>query len=144
MLILAMSLSGSVVFLAILLCAVLGKKVVSPAWVYNMLKLNLLFFCLPLPKYNSEYKYRLFHVLGIPGRWDMTHIAAESIIGIEEGGRLHLSFQTYIIVIWAVWVCGLLFAFMRNMQMYQISRGGSSWDLYCRETVISQNVDSVL
>lgn len=25
-----------------------------------------------------------------------------------------------------------------------ISRGGSSWDLYCRETVISQNIDSVL
>ncbi len=119
MLILAMSLSGSVVFLAILLCAVLGKKVVSPAWVYNMLKLNLLFFCLPLPKYNSEYKYRLFHVLGIPGQWNMTDISIENVIGIEENGRRHINFQTYIIVIWIVWVCGLLLVFMKNMQMYQ-------------------------
>ena len=55
MLILAMTFSGSVVFLAILLCAVLGKRVCSPAWVYNMLKLDLIFFCLPLPIYNSKF-----------------------------------------------------------------------------------------
>lgn len=119
MLILAMSLSGSVVFLAILLCAVLGKKVVSPAWVYNMLKLDLLFFCLPLPKYNSGYKYRLFQILGIPRQWNMTDISMENFIGIEENGRIYLNFQTYIIVIWGVWVCGLLFVCIRNRYIYQ-------------------------
>ncbi|MDE6405155.1 MAG: M56 family metallopeptidase, partial [Lachnospiraceae bacterium] len=119
MLILAMSLSGSVVFLAILLCAVLGKKVVSSAWVYNMLKLNLLFFCLPLPKYNSEYKYRLFHVLGILGQWNVADISMENFIGIEESGRFYLNFQTYIIVIWGVWACGLLFVCIRNRYTYQ-------------------------
>lgn len=119
MLILAMSLSGSVVFLAILLCAVLGKKVVSPAWVYNMLKLDLLFFCLPLPKYNSGYKYRLFQILGIPRQWNMTDISAENVMGIEENGRLHVNFQTYIMVIWTVWVCGLLFMLAGNLYKYQ-------------------------
>lgn len=44
MLILAMTYSGSVVFLAILLCAILGKRVVSTTWVYRMLRLNLIFF----------------------------------------------------------------------------------------------------
>lgn len=119
MLILAMTFSGSVVFLAILLCAVLGNKVISPAWVYNMLKLDLIFFCLPLPEYNSGYKYRLFHILGISRNWDMANIAAENVIGIEGSGRLHINFQTYIIVIWAVWACGLLYVCIRNLYTYQ-------------------------
>ena len=119
MLILAMTFSGSVVFLAILLCAVLGKKAVPPAWVYNMLRLDLLFFCLPLPIYNSGYKYLVFHILGIPRRWDITDSVTANFIGIEEGGRFHLNFQTYIIVIWGIWLCGLLFACIRNRYSYQ-------------------------
>lgn len=114
MLILAMTFSGSVVFLAILLCAVLGKRVCSPAWVYNMLKLDLIFFCLPLPIYNSGYKYLVSNILGIPRRWDIADIATVNFIAIEEGGGFHINFQTYIIVIWAVWVCGLLLAIIRN------------------------------
>lgn len=119
MLILAMTFSGSVVFLAILLCAVLGKKAVPPAWVYNMLRLDLLFFCLPLPIYNSGYKYLVFHILGIPRRWDITDIVTANFIGIEEGGRFHLNFQIYIIVIWGIWLCGLLFVCIRNRYSYQ-------------------------
>lgn len=119
MLILAMTFSGNVVFLAVLLCVVLGKKAVSPAWVYNMLKLDLLFFCLPLPIYNSGYKQLIFYILGIPRQWDITDIATANFIGIEEGGRFHLNFQTYIIVIWGVWLCGLLFVCIRNRYSYQ-------------------------
>lgn len=119
MLILAMTFSGSVVFLAILLCAVLGKKAVSSAWVYNMLRLDQLFFCLPLPVYNSGYKYLVFHILGIPRRWGITDIVTANFIGIEEGGRFHLNFQIYIIVIWGVWLCGLSFVYIRNRYTYE-------------------------
>lgn len=118
MLILAMSFSGSMVFLAILLNAFLGKRLVSPTWVYTMLRIDLIFFCLPLPLYNSGYKYIVSKILKIPRRWDITGIAAENVIGIEESGRFHLSFQTYIVVIWAVWVCGLLLAVIRNLRKY--------------------------
>lgn len=119
MLILAMSLSGSVVLFTILLVAVLGKRVVSSAWVYNMLRFDLLFFCLPLPKYNSWYKNVIFYIFGIQRRWDMADIASENFIGIEESGRLHINFQTYILMMWAVWVCGLLFVGIRNMYTYR-------------------------
>lgn len=119
MLILAMTFSGSVVFLAILLCAVLGKRVCSPAWVYNMLKLDLIFFCLPLPVYNSGYKYLVSNILGIPRRWDMPDIATMNFIAIEEGGGFHINFQPYIIVIWAVWACGLLPGVIRNQYKYR-------------------------
>ena len=119
MLILAMSLSGSLVFLAIVLCAVFGKKVISPGWAYSMLKLDLLFFCLPFPKYNSGYKYGLLRILGIRQQWDMNDIATMNFIGIEEGGRLHINFQTYIIVMWFVWVCGLLLAGAKNLWKYR-------------------------
>ena len=119
MLILAMSFSGSVVFLAILLCAVLGKRVCAPSWIYNMLRLDLIFFCLPLPKYNSEFRYRLFRTLGIQRKWSAADVAAENVIGIEGSGRLHFSFQAYILVIWAVWLCGLLFVSIRNMYFYR-------------------------
>lgn len=119
MLILAMSFSGSVVFLAILLCAVLGKRVCAPSWIYNMLRLDLIFFCLPLPKYNSEFRYRLFRTLGIQRQWSAADVAADNVIGIEGSGRLHFSFQAYILVIWAVWLCGLLFVSIRNMYFYR-------------------------
>lgn len=119
MLILAMSISGSVVFLAVFLCAVLGKRILPPAWAYNMMKIALVFFCIPLPKYNSEYKYGLSRILGTQKQWDMKNIAAVNFIGIEEGGRLHINFQTYILVMWAVWACGLLFVGVRNMYTFQ-------------------------
>ena len=119
MLILAMSLSGSLVFLAIVLCAVFGKRVISSGWVYGMLRLDLLFFCLPFPKYNSGYKYGLLRILGIRQQWDMKDIVTANFIGIEESGRIHISFQTYIVVIWAVWVCGMLLAAVRNLQKYR-------------------------
>lgn len=118
MLILAMSFSGSMVFLSILLSVFLGKRRLSPTWVYTMLRIDLIFFCLPLPIYNSGYKYMVLNILGIPRRWDKTGIAAKNVIGIEESGRFHLSFQTYIVVIWAVWVCGLLLAVIRNLHKY--------------------------
>lgn len=119
MLILAMSISGSVVFLAVFLCAVLGKRILPPAWAYNMMKIALVFFCIPLPKYNSGYKNVLFNRLGVPKRWDMTDITLTNFIGVEESGRLHINFQTYILVMWAVWACGLLFVGIRNMYTFQ-------------------------
>lgn len=119
MLVLIMSISGSVVFLTAFLCAVLGKKVLPPAWAYNMMKIALIFFCIPLPKYNSMYKNVLFNRLGISKRWDMADITLTNFIGIEEGGRLHINFQTYILVMWAVWACGLLFTGMKNMYTFQ-------------------------
>lgn len=119
MLILAMSISGSVVFLAVFLCAVLGKRILPPAWAYNMMKIALVFFCIPLPKYNSEYKYGLSRILGTQKQWDMKNIAAVNFIGIEESGRLHINFQIYILVMWAVWACGLLFVGVRNMYTFQ-------------------------
>lgn len=118
MLILVMSFGGSVVFLAILLTAVLGKRLVSSAWVYNMLKIDLIFFCFPLPIYNSECKYILSNILGIPRQEGTIDIVTENVIRIEESGRMHLNFQTYIIVIWAVWICGLLLVLIRNMHKY--------------------------
>ncbi len=118
MLILAMSFSGSVIFLAILLSAVLGKRLVSSAWVYNMLKIGLISFCFPLPIYNSEYKYILFNLLGITRHWNTIDFASENIMWIEESGKLYLNLQTYLIVIWVVWACGLLFVFIRNMHKY--------------------------
>lgn len=120
MLILAMSLSGSVVFLAILLGAVLGRRVVSPAWVYNMLRIGLIFFCFPLPLYNSNYKSMLFDMAGVSRQWDsIIDYTGGNVVGIEESGRLHLFFQPYIIAIWAIWACGLLLVFIRNMQRYR-------------------------
>lgn len=119
MLILAMSISGSVVFLAVFLCAVLGKRILPPAWAYNMMKIALVFFCIPLPKYNSGYKNVLFNRLGVPKRWDMTDITLTNFIGVEESGRLHINFQTYILVMWAVWACGLLFVGVKNMYTFQ-------------------------
>lgn len=118
MLILVMSFSGSAVFLAILLSAVFGKNLVSSAWVYNMLKIDLVFFCLPLPICNSEYRSFVLNLLGIPRLRTTIDYAAENIIGIDESGRMFFSFHTYIIVIWAIWVCGLLYAFVKNMQKY--------------------------
>lgn len=118
MLILIMSISASVILLAVLLCAVLGKSVFSSAWIYNMLRLDLFFFCLPLPKYNSEYKYALSHMLGISKQWDIIDFATENVIATEGSGRLYFTFQTYIIVIWAVWLCGLLLAVIRNLRRY--------------------------
>lgn len=119
MLVLTMSISGSVVFLAVFLCAVLGKRILSPAWAYNMMKMALVFFCIPIPKYNSGYKYGLSRILGTQRQWDMKNIAAVNFIGIEEGGRLHINLQTYILVMWAVWACGLLFVGIRNMYTFQ-------------------------
>lgn len=119
MLILAMSISGSVVFLAVFLCAVLGKRILPPAWAYNMMKIALVFFCIPLPKYNSGYKYGLSRILGTQRQWDMKNVAAVNFIGIEESGRLHINFQIYILVMWAVWACGLLFVGVRNMYTFQ-------------------------
>lgn len=101
MLILAMTYSGSLVFLAILLCAILGKRVVSTTWIYGMLRLNLIFFCLPLPKYNSGFQFRLAQALGVQKQWETIDFALENVVGIEESGRLHMSFRTYIIWIWA-------------------------------------------
>ncbi|MDE6847020.1 MAG: M56 family metallopeptidase [Lachnospiraceae bacterium] len=118
MLILAMSFSGSAVFLAILLSAVFGKKLVSSGWIYNMLKTDLVFFCLPLPICNSGYRSFVLELLGISGLRTTIDYAAENIIGIEESGRVYFSFHTHIIAIWAIWVCGLLYAFVKDMQKY--------------------------
>ncbi len=118
MLILVMSFSGSAVFLAILLSAVLGKRLVSSAWVYNMLKIDLIFFCLPLPIYNSDYKYIVSGILGIRKQWIDMGFTTGNAIGIEESGKIHLDFQTYIFAIWVVWVCGLLLVFAENVYKY--------------------------
>lgn len=119
MLILAMTFSGTVVFLAILLSAVLGRKVVSSAWIYNMLRINLIFFCFPLHLYNSEYKDRLFNILGIPRQWGAINMATDNVIGIEKSGRIYLNFQKYLILVWLVWICGLLLIFFRNIYKYK-------------------------
>lgn len=119
MLILAMTYSGSLVFLAILLCAILGKRVVSTTWIYGMLRLNLIFFCLPLPKYNSGFQFRLAQALGVQKQWETIDFALENVVGIEESGRLHMSFRTYIIWIWAAWMFGLLIMSLYNARKYR-------------------------
>lgn len=119
MLILAMSFSGSVVFLIILLCAVFGKNRLSSTWVYHMLRLDLIFFCLPLPKYSSGYHYRVTQALGIQKQWKTIDFALENVIGIEQGGRLHISFRTYVFYIWLVWMCGVLAFTLYNMRKYR-------------------------
>ncbi len=122
MLILAMTFSGSVVFCIILLCSVLGRKLLSPAWVYNMLKINLIFFCIPLPVYSAKYRNRLLDILGVPKQQRIEGFLPENTIWIEESGRRHFDFSTYVIVIWAVWMCGLLALFIRNMYKYHKER----------------------
>lgn len=119
MLILAMSFSGCVVFLIILLCAFFGKNRLSSTWVYHMLRLDLIFFCLPLPKYSSEYHYRVTQALGIQKQWKTIDFALENVIGIEQGGRLHISFRTYVFYIWLVWMCGVLVFTLYNMRKYR-------------------------
>lgn len=119
MLILAMSFSGSVVFLIILLCAVFGRNRLSSTWVYHMLRLDLIFFCLPLPKYSSGYHYRVTQALGIQKQWKTIDFALENVIGIEQGGRLHISFRTYVFYIWLVWMCGVLAFTLYNMRKYR-------------------------
>ncbi|MBD5515306.1 MAG: hypothetical protein HDR06_11885, partial [Lachnospiraceae bacterium] len=136
MLILAMSLSGSAVFAAILLSAILGKRVLSSAWVYNMLRIDLVFFCLPLPIYNSEYKHIVSDIIGISRQWNGIDFATKNIIGIEESGRFHLNFQAYIITIWAVWTCGMLFILL-YLYLYVLS-------IYCEQScdaILVQNLD---
>ena len=131
MLILAMSLSGSAVFAAILLSAILGKRVLSSAWVYNMLRIDLVFFCLPLPVYNSEYKHIVSDIIGISRQWNGIDFATKNIIGIEESGRFYLNFQAYIITIWAVWTCGMLFMLAKDICSYnkvKVQKAGSQID----------------
>ena len=118
MLILAMSLSGSAVFVVILLSAILGKRALSSGWLYNMLRIDLAFFCLPLPVYNSEYKHIVSDILGRSRQWNGIDFATKNIIGIEESGRFYLNFQAYIIAIWAVWTCGMLFILVKDICSY--------------------------
>ncbi len=119
MLILAMTFSGSIVFCTIFLCSVLGSKLLSPAWVYNMLKINLIFFCIPLPVYSAIYRNRLLDILGVPAQQPVRRILSGYFIGIDKGGKVHLDFSNYIIAVWAVWMCGLLALFIRNMCKYR-------------------------
>lgn len=113
------SFSGSVVFLIIFLFAIFGKNRLSSTWVYHMLRLDMIFFCLPLPKFSGEYHYRVVQALGIQKQWKTIDFALENVIGIEQGGKLHINFQTYIFYIWAAWMCGVLALTLYNMRKYR-------------------------
>lgn len=122
MLILAMSLSGSIVFLAILGCMVCGKKVLSSTWIYNMLKINLLFFCFPLPLFKSEYSRILSEVLRIPFSQDFTEntmvYPMKNVIEISKNGEISFDWELYIVVIWIVWIVGLSFFCLKHWSRY--------------------------
>lgn len=57
--------------------------------------------------------------MGVHKQWETIDFALENVVGIEESGRLHMSFRTYIFWIWAAWMCGLLLLSLYNGRKYR-------------------------
>lgn len=121
MLILAMSFCGSMVFLFILISMFCGKKILSSTWIYAMLKINLFFYCMPLPLVKDRYNYVLFKLLGIPlGSGSIYPM--KKIIQIEKMGNISFDWKLYIFIVWIIWVIGLFSTFMKHSKQYNDSK----------------------
>lgn len=114
-----MSFSGSVVFLIILICTFWGKNLLCPKWIYTMLKINLFFYCLPLPLLKSNYNnifYKLFGISLTAKQWDSP---MRNVIEIDYAGNIYYNWKLYLFVIWSIWLIGLLSAYRRHSNQYK-------------------------
>lgn len=136
MLILAMSASGTIVFLAILICIVCGKKKISSTWIYNILKIDLFFFCFPFPLFKSEYCYIMSEVFGIQLVQNKLIYSIKNIIEISKNGEIFFDWELYIVFIWIIWIIGLIFSYVRHLYQYNNLKGG--------ENDIIQNKDYII
>lgn len=135
MLILAMSISGTIVFLSILICILGGKKVLSSIWIYNMLKMDLLFFCIPLPLFKSEYCHIISEVLRIPIVQNKLVYPIKNVIEISKEGDIFFDWEIYIVFIWIIWIAGFLFLYARHLVRYNNFKD--------EEKTIIQNMDYI-
>ena len=118
MFILAMSFSGSVVFLAIVMCMLIGKNYLSANWIFLMLKLNLIFYCIPLPYFKYIYGDILFSILGIKFfREDLTPPIRNYILIRMDS--ISFNFELYIILVWLIWIAGVFYACIRYVSQYK-------------------------
>lgn len=118
MLILVMSMSGSIVFLAILLSIYSGKRILSSIWIYNMLRINLIFFCLPFPLFRYIYSDIWSMILGKSIVKKTLNHPLKNVIHINVDGTLYFDWDLYIYIIWAIWLAGLIFAFIKHTNQY--------------------------
>lgn len=113
-----MSFSGSVVFLAIVVCMLIGKNYLSANWIFFMLKLNLIFFCIPLPYFKYIYSDILFSILGVKFfRGDLTPPIRNYIL--IKMDSISFNFELYIILVWLIWIVGVLYACIRHVNQYK-------------------------
>lgn len=122
MLILAMSFSGSMVFLFILICMFCGKKVLSSTWIYAMLKINLFFYCIPLPLFKTRYNYILSKLLDIPLIGNDSIYPMKNIIQIEKMGNISFDWKLYVFIVWIIWIIGLFASFIKHSKQYNDSK----------------------
>lgn len=122
MLILAMSFSGSMVFLFILICIFCGKKILSSGWIYMMLKINLLFYCMPLPLLKSRYAYALSKLSDFSFIRSVSHYPMKKIIQIEKMGNISFEYKLYFLILWILWMIGSFFAFKKYSKQYHDSK----------------------
>lgn len=118
MLIVAMSFSGSIVFLTILICIFIGKKFLSSTWIYSMLKINLIFYCVPLSLFKYLYSDILLKIFGVQFIGNTLYEPIRNVIEISNTGSIYVDFKLYIYVIWIIWLIGLLFAFKKHLNQY--------------------------
>lgn len=104
MLVLVMSMSGSIVFLAILLSIYSGKRILSSIWIYNMLRINLIFFCLPFPLFRYIYSDIWSMILGRSIVKKTLNHPLKNVIHINVDGTLYFDWDLYIYIIWAIWL----------------------------------------
>ncbi len=122
MLILAMSFSGSMVFLFILFCMFCGKKALSSTWIYAMLKINLFFYCIPLPLFKTRYNYVLSKLFDIPLIGNDSIYPMKNIIQIEKMGNISFDWKLYVFIVWIIWIIGLFASFMKHSKQYNDSK----------------------
>lgn len=118
MLILAMSYSGSMFFLILLICIFCGKKILSSTWIYAMLKINLLFYCIPLPLLKNRYYYFFSQMMEIPSAVHNFIYPMKNIIQISKTGNQFWNWKLPVLVIWFIWGAGLFFLFIRYFKQY--------------------------
>lgn len=118
MLVLVMSLSGSIVFLIILACICFNKNLISCQWIYSILKIDLIFFCIPLPALSNELNYMMVQVFGLPSKSSHSIYKINNIIQIDITGMISFDWKVYIFIIWIVWFVGMIIAYKKHSVWY--------------------------
>lgn len=87
-----------------------------------MLKINLFFYCMPLPLFKSRYNYALSKLLNIPLMESGLIYPMKNVIQIEQMGNISFDYKLYILVVWIIWVVGLLLSFIIHTKQYNESQ----------------------